>query len=52
MTDNIRGMKTQLRKNREIIVKTIEKVEPLMGLKRACKFLKITQHQFYVWKKE
>ena len=40
MTDNIREMKTQLRKNRETIVRTIEKVEPLMGLKRACKFLK------------
>jgi hypothetical protein len=52
IANNVRGMKTQLRKNREIIVKTIDDVSPLIGLKRACKFFKITQYQFYTWKKK
>ena len=46
---NIRGMKTLLRKNREKIVQTIENVEPFLGLKRACRFLKI---RFYAWKRK
>ena len=52
ITNNIRGMKTQLRKNMEIIIRTIEDVEPLIGLKRACKWLKISLQQFYRWKRK
>jgi len=50
--DDVRGMKAKLRQNREKIVQTIENVEPLMGLKRACRFLKITVSQFYTWKRK
>ena len=52
ITANMRGMKTLLRKNRKNIVKTIELAEPLMGLKHACKLLKISQHQYYAWKRK
>jgi len=50
--DNVRGMKTLLRKNRETIVKTIDYVVPLMGLKHACKLFKISENQFYAWKRK
>ena len=49
---NVRGMKTQLRKNMKTIVQTIEQVEPLMGLKRACRLLKTSTNQFYAWKRK
>ena len=49
---NLRGMKTTLRKNKDIIVKTIDKIIPLMGLKHACKLFKISQTQFYAWKRK
>ena len=52
ITDNLRGMKTALRKNMETIVKTIDLSAPLMGLKRACKLLKISQNQYYAWKRK
>jgi hypothetical protein len=52
ITINIRGMKTLLRKNMETIVRTIELVEPLMGVKHACKLFKISLHQFYAWKRK
>lgn len=47
--EDVRGVKAQLRKNREKIVQTIKNVEPLLGLKRACRLLKITVSQFYAW---
>jgi len=50
--DDVRGVKAKLRKSRETIIKTIENVEPLMGLKRACRFFKITVNQFYTWKRK
>ena len=52
ITDNVRGIKTLLRKNRESIIKTIDCVIPLMGLKHACKLFKISEGQFYAWKRE
>lgn len=52
LTINIRGMKTILRKNKDIIIKTIDLVTPLMGLKHACKLFKISQTQYYTWKRK
>ena len=52
LTMNLRGIKTMLRKNKDIIVKTIEMITPLMGLKHACKLFKISQYQFYTWKRK
>ena len=52
MIANVRGMKTILRKNMEAIVKAIDLAEPLMGLKHACKLLKVSQHQYYAWKRK
>jgi len=52
ITNNVRGMKTLLRKNREKIVKTIDYVLPLMSLKHACKLFKISEGQFYAWKRK
>jgi len=49
---NVRGMKTILRKNRETIIKTIDLATPLMGLKRACRLFKISENQFYAWKRK
>ena len=48
----MRGIKTMLRKNKDIIVKTIDMIIPLMGLKHACKLFKISQTQFYAWKRK
>jgi len=52
ITIHIRGMKSIMRKNREIIIKTIDSVIPLMGLKHACKLFKISKNQFYAWKRK
>jgi hypothetical protein len=52
IADNIRGMKSLLRKNVENIIKTIDYVIPLMGLKHACKLFKISENQYYVWKRK
>ena len=49
ITENLRGMKTTLRKNKGKIVQTIESIIPLLGLKHACKLFKISQNQFYTW---
>jgi len=51
MTSNMRGLKTLVRKNMESIVKTIDLVIPLMGLKHVCKLFKISQNQYYAWKR-
>jgi len=52
ITANVRGMKSLVRKNMESIVKTIDYVTPLMGLRHACKLFKISENQFYVWKRK
>ena len=52
ITANVRGMKTLLRKNKQTIVETIDFVMPLIGLKHACKLFKISQNQFYAWKRK
>jgi hypothetical protein len=52
ITNNIRGMKTAFRKNKETIIKTIDYVIPLLGLKHACKLFKISENQFYAWKRK
>jgi hypothetical protein len=52
ITDNMRGMKSLMRKNIDIIVKTIDLTVPLMGLKHACKLFKISQNQYYAWKRK
>jgi transposase InsO family protein len=52
IAENIRGMKSALRKNKDIIVQTIDYVIPLIGLKHACKLFKISQNQFYAWKRK
>ena len=52
ITANIRGMKTLLRKNMEAIIKTIDHAIPLMGLKHACKLSRISQNQYYAWKRK
>ena len=52
VTANLRGIKTILRKNRETVIKTIDLVVPLMGLKHACKLFRISQNQFYAWKRK
>jgi hypothetical protein len=49
---NMRGMKTLMRKNMDTIVKTIDLAIPLMGLKHACKLFKISQNQYYSWKRK
>jgi transposase InsO family protein len=49
---NVRGMKTLFRKSKEEIIKTIDFVVPLMGLKHACKLFKISENQFYAWKRK
>jgi len=49
---NVRGMKSLLRKNMESIIKTIDLAISLMGLKHACKLFKISQNQFYAWKRK
>ena len=50
--ENVRGIKTLLRKNKELIVETIDFVIPLMDLEHACKLFKISQNQFYAWKRK
>ena len=52
ITENLRGMKTILRKNKEKIVQTIDYIIPLLGLKHACKLFKISQNQLYAWKRK
>ncbi|MDR2148339.1 MAG: hypothetical protein LBE91_17990, partial [Tannerella sp.] len=52
LMSSMRGMKTMLRKNSEIIVGTIDRIEPLIGLKHACKLFKISENQFYAWKRQ
>jgi len=52
VTSNLHGIKSVLKKNRETIIKTIEFVTPLMGLKHACKLFKISENQFYAWKRK
>jgi len=49
---NIREMNSLLRKNMESIIKTIDLATPLMGLKHACKLFKISENQFYAWKRK
>jgi len=49
---NVRGIKGLLRKNMDMIVKTIDYAVPLMGLKHACKLFRISQNQFYAWKRK
>ncbi|MDD4439678.1 MAG: DDE-type integrase/transposase/recombinase [Tissierellia bacterium] len=50
--ENVRGIKTLLRKNKELIVETIDFVIPLMDLEHACKLFKISLNQFYAWKRK
>ena len=52
ITVNVRGMKTLMRKNMETIIKTIDWTIPLIGLKHACKLFKISQNQYYSWKRK
>jgi len=52
VTSNLQGIKSVLRKNKEVIIKTIDYAIPLMGLKHACKLFKISEHQFYAWKRK
>ena len=52
VTSNLRGVKSVLRKNMEMIAKTIDLATPLMGLKHACKLFKISQNQYYAWKRK
>ena len=52
IVENVRGIKTLLRRNKGWIIETIDSVIPLMGLKHACKLFKISQNQFYAWKRK
>ncbi|MDR2972608.1 MAG: integrase core domain-containing protein [Bacteroidales bacterium] len=52
ITSNVRGVKTVFKKNQEMIIKTIDFVIPLLGLKHACKLFKISKNQFYAWKRK
>ncbi len=52
VTSNLHGIKSVLKKNRETVIETIDLVTPLMGLKHACKLFKITEKQFYAWKRK
>ena len=52
IVENVRGIKTLLRRNKGWIIETIDFVIPLMGLKHACKLFQITTNQFYAWKRK
>jgi putative transposase len=52
IVENVRGIKTLLRRNKERIIETIDSVVPLMGLKHACNLFQITTNQFYAWKRK
>ncbi|MDD4210393.1 MAG: integrase core domain-containing protein [Bacteroidales bacterium] len=50
--ENVHGIKTLLRKNKELIIETIDFVIPLLDLEHACKLFKISINQFYAWKRK
>jgi len=52
IVENVRGIKTLLRRNKGWIIETIDSVIPLMGLKHACTLFQITTNQFYAWKRK
>ncbi|EMO55064.1 DDE-type integrase/transposase/recombinase [Leptospira noguchii] len=52
LTENIRGKRKIWNRRKKEIVSIIQKISPNIGLKRACRFMKISTQRFYKWNNE
>jgi putative transposase len=46
----VKGFNKILRKNKEVIVTTVQSVSHALGIKRACRLIGISTHQFHAWR--
>ncbi|OLY59895.1 transposase [Leptospira santarosai serovar Guaricura] len=52
LTENMRGKRRIWTEQKKYIVSIITRISPLIGIKAACKLLKISTQRFYRWKNE
>ncbi|EMG12405.1 integrase core domain protein [Leptospira interrogans serovar Grippotyphosa str. LT2186] len=52
LTENMRGKRRIWNEQKKNIVSIITRISPLIGIKAACKLLKISTQRFYRWKNE
>ncbi|EKR19959.1 integrase core domain protein [Leptospira interrogans serovar Grippotyphosa str. UI 12769] len=52
LTENMRGKRRIWSEQKKNIVSIVSRISPLIGIKAACKLLKISSQRFYRWKNE
>lgn len=52
LTENMRGKRRIWNEQKKNIVSIVSRISPLIGIKAACKLLKISSQRFYRWKNE